>query len=173
MLRLCVWLERQCHDGKTESGPAGREGGREVSLGRCRDGWGVGGGGILFACMCLPVHMCEPTSVSTQLCGLGLFGRDIVPVLHHWGGGENLANFCCCVICDPKSQNVGIIERPRIRLIIAAKNVWARRRIAAARLSFRTRPASPVETCGVFLGAGDGGKLNEPQTDEPAEDHLA
>lgn len=56
----------------------GREGGEFGAMQRR-----VGGGGILFACMCLPVHMCEPTSVSTQLCGLGLFGRDIVPVLHH------------------------------------------------------------------------------------------
>lgn len=144
----------------------GREGGEFGALQRRV------GGFCLHVCVCLCT--CEPTSVSTQLCCLGLFGRDIVPVLHHWGGGgENLANFSCCVICDPESQNVGIIERPRIRLITAAQNVWARRRIAAARLSSRTRPASPMETCGVFLGAGDGGRFNEPQTKEPAEDHLA
>lgn len=168
MLRLCVWLERQCHDGKTESGPARREGGRWV--------WGAAetGGGILFACMCLPVH------VWTHICIYSIVLPGFIWTRHcacspslGGGGGENLANFSCCVICDPESQNVGIIERPRIRLITAAQNVWARRRIAAARLSSRTRPASPMETCGVFLGAGDGGRFNEPQTKEPAEDHLA
>lgn len=91
-------------------------------------------GGVLFACACMPVHVSEPTSVSTQLCCFGLFVRDIAPVLHHrggragvrWGGrlgGQNIASISCCVICDPESQKFSIIDQRSSLLNHSGKSV--------------------------------------------------
>lgn len=74
MLRLCVWLERQCHDGKTESGPAGREGGRWV-WGDAETGGGWGDSVCMYVSACAHVwtHICiysivRPGFIWTRHC---------------------------------------------------------------------------------------------------------